>query len=167
MELIKVVERLPEPQPVQAILTLPFELRQKSRLRAKLDSGEEVGLMLERGQVLRNGDCLRAENGLIIEIKAAPEAVSTIISDDPLLLARACYHLGNRHVPLQIEPNKCRYLEDHVLDDMVIALGLTVSHEQASFEPEAGAYGHSHTGHSNTGHSHSHSHGTDHHHHHD
>lgn len=170
MELIKVTERLSQPQPAQAVLTLPFELRQKSRLRAQLNNGEDVGLMLERGQVLRNGDCLRAENGLIIEVQAAIETVSTIHSDDALLLARACYHLGNRHVPLQISERWCRYLQDHVLDDMVTALGLTVSHEQAPFEPEAGAYGHSNQGHSNDAHSkHSHTHKhlhDDHHHHH-
>lgn len=167
MSIIKVIERLDQAQKPQATLTLPFELRQKSRLRATLDNGEEVGLMLERGQVLRHGTQLRAETGLIIEVQAAPESVSTVYSSDPLLLARACYHLGNRHVPLQIAEGLCRYQHDHVLDDMVRSLGLEVIHEIASFEPEAGAYGHSHTnhGHSNTNshdHSHHHPHADDH-----
>lgn len=125
---------------VDTCLTLPFELRQKSRLRTRLDNNIEIGLLLPRGTVLRQGDLLRADNGLVIEIKAANESVSTATSTDPLLLARACYHLGNRHMPLQIGNTWLRYLHDHVLDDMVKNLGLNVIAEQAAFEPEAGAY---------------------------
>lgn len=163
MALIKVTELLDQPATAQATLSLPFELRQKSRLRANLDSGEEVGLILPRGHVLRGGDCLKAENGMVIQLTAADESVSTVTAPDPLTLQRACYHLGNRHVPLQITESWIRYLEDHVLDDMVISLGLSVTHEQAPFEPEVGAYhkhGHSHDdahGHKHT-HSHSHTH---------
>ena len=157
---IKVTEKLSVPTTAQASLTLPFELRQKSRLRAQLDNGEEVGLMLPRGEVLRGGDCLRAENGLLIELKAADEAVSTVTCPDTLLMQKACYHLGNRHVPLEITPHGLRYLQDHVLDDMVQSLGLNVIHETAPFEPESGAY-QQHT------HSHSHSHNHDHDHHQD
>jgi urease accessory protein len=135
-----ITERLPHRCDAQAILTLPFEQRQKCRLRTRLDNGEEVGLMLPRGAVLRNGECLRAENGLIVELKAAAEPVSTVHSDDNLLLQRACYHLGNRHVLLQIGGGWIRYLQDHVLDDMVRTLGLSPSHEHEPFEPEAGAY---------------------------
>lgn len=166
MDIIKVTEKLNHTQTAQATLTLPFELRQKSRLRATLDNGDEVGLILERGQVLRHGTQLRSENGLIIEVHAAPESVSTFYSNDPLLLARACYHLGNRHLPLQIANGWCRYQHDHVLDDMVRSLGLEVKHETAPFEPEAGAYDHSHdsqsthphTDHNHHKHHHSHSH---------
>ena len=141
---------------VNTSLTLPFELRQKSRLRTQLDNNIEIGLLLPRGTVLRQGDLLRADNGLVIEIKAADESVSTATSTDPLLLARACYHLGNRHMPLQIGNTWLRYLHDHVLDDMVKNLGLDVIAEHASFEPEAGAY----TGANNihAGHSHAHAH---------
>jgi urease accessory protein len=146
MAVIKVTERLEQAEPAQATLTLPFELRQKSRLRATLDNGEEVGLMLERGHILRGGDCLRAENGTVIQLRAAPEPVSTATSADGLLLQRACYHLGNRHVPLQIMPGGIRYMQDHVLDAMAQALGLHIKHENAPFEPEAGAY-HSHSHH--------------------
>ena len=125
-------------------LTLPFDLRQKSRLRTYLDNGEEVGLMLPRGEVLRHGDCLQAEDGTIIRIHAAKEQVSRIKSDNRLLLQRVCYHLGNRHVPLQISETWISYQQDHVLDSMVRSLGLEVSHVQQAFEPEAGAYhGHS------------------------
>ena len=160
MALIKVTELLDHPATAQATLSLPFELRQKSRLKANLDSGEEVGLMLPRGRVLRGGDCLKAENGMIIQLNAAEESVSTVTAPDTLTLQRACYHLGNRHVPLQISDNWIRYLKDHVLDDMVFSLGLSVMHEQAPFEPEVGAY-------HNKGHGHDHDHKHDHEHTHD
>ena len=141
---LQIVERLAEPLPAQATLTLPFELRQKSRLRTRLDSGEDVGVFLARGTVLRDGDRLRTVNGLIVAVRAAPEAVSTARTDDPLRLARAAYHLGNRHVALQLGPGWLRYLHDHVLDGLAQALGLSVVSEQAPFEPEAGAYGGGH-----------------------
>jgi len=136
-------------------LTLPFDLRQRSRLRAMLDDAREVGLFLPRGTVLRGGDRLVADDGTVVEVCAADETVSTVRAPmQPLI--HAAYHLGNRHVPLQIGEGWLRYGHDHVLDDMVRGLGLEVSCEQAPFEPEGGAYGggHSH-GH---GHSHSHSH---------
>ncbi len=141
---LQITERLREPVDAQATLTLPFEQRQKSRLRTRLDNGRDAGLFLPRGTVLRHGDRLRATSGLIVEVRAAPEAVSTARADDALLLARAAYHLGNRHVALQLGPGWLRYLHDHVLDGMVRELGLAVSHEQAPFEPEAGAYGGEH-----------------------
>lgn len=127
-----------------SLLTLPFELRKKSRLKAKLDDGTEVGLILSRGELLRGGDYLCAENKLIIKIVAAQESVSTITHKDNLMLMRASYHLGNRHVPLQINNAWVRYEHDHVLDEMVKGLGLNVSVETAPFEPEAGAYGGGH-----------------------
>jgi urease accessory protein len=140
-----------------ATLTLPFELRQKSRLHTKLDDGTEAGLFLERGTVLRDGDLLRAENGAVIAVRAAAEDVSTAHARDAHLLARACYHLGNRHVPLQIGDGWVRYQHDHVLDDLLIQLGLSVKFERTAFEPESGAYG----GHGH-GHHHDHDHGHDH-----
>jgi len=124
-------------------LTLPFELRQKSRQRVTLDNGEEVGLFLARGTVLRNGDLLEAENGLVVEVKAAPETLSVAHTADRHMMLRACYHLGNRHVPVQIGEDSVSYLHDHVLDDMLRGLGLEISSETAPFEPESGAY-HSH-----------------------
>ena len=134
-------------------LTLSFEYRQKSRQRVTLDSGEDAGVYLPRGIVLRNGDMLKADDQRIIRIIAAPESTSVVRSDDVLLLMRACYHLGNRHIPLQIEIQAVRYRHDHVLDDMVVSLGLQVEQEMAAFEPESGAY-HSHSG----GHQHGHEH---------
>ena len=121
-------------------LTLPFEQRQKSRLRVTLDNGNEAALILERGTVLRHGDLLRATNGQVVEVRAASEMVSVVSESNAHLLSRVCYHLGNRHVPLQIGNGWLRYLRDHVLDDMVRSLGLVVEHQEASFEPESGAY---------------------------
>lgn len=134
------------------VVKLPYELRQKSRLKVTLDDGREAGLFLERGDILRGGDCLQAEDDSIIQVEADKETVSTVHSNDPLLLARACYHLGNRHVPLQIRAQQLTYLHDHVLDDMLKQLGLEVNTCKAPFEPESGAYG------SAAGHGHSHHH---------
>ncbi|QSA97426.1 urease accessory protein UreE [Methylococcus sp. EFPC2] len=128
-------------------LTLPYDARQKSRLLAKLDGGANVGLFLPRGTVLRGGDMLTGPGGEVVRVVAAPEPLSVARSDDALLFARACYHLGNRHVPLQILEGELRYLRDHVLDGMLCGMGLVVESEQAPFEPEAGAYAHGGHGH--------------------
>jgi urease accessory protein len=121
-------------------LTLPFDQRQKSRLRVTLDNGNEASLILNRGVVLRHGDLLRSACGEVIEVRASLESVSIVHEPNSHLLSRACYHLGNRHVPLQIRDGSLCYLHDHVLDDMVRSLGLVVEHQEASFEPESGAY---------------------------
>jgi urease accessory protein len=134
-------------------LTLTFELRCKTRLRTQLDSGEEAGLFLERGAILRAGDKLQCKDGRVVEVFAAPEKVSEARSDDPLLLARAAYHLGNRHVPVQVAASLLRFGQDHVLGDMLRGLGLAVSETEAPFEPESGAYG----GHGGHAHPHGHS----------
>ncbi|MDX1432319.1 MAG: urease accessory protein UreE [Gammaproteobacteria bacterium] len=136
-------------------LTLSFEQRSKGRLRAFGDHGREIALMLERGHVLRGGTLLTGPCGDVLLVRAAPERVSEVRSHVPRELARAAYHLGNRHVSLQIGDAWLRYLGDHVLDDMMRGLGFTVHALEAPFEPESGAYapaGHSHDGHG--GHSH-------------
>lgn len=144
--IVRIHERLQTSAPAMATLILSFEERQKSRQRARLESGEEVGLNLPHGTVLRGGDRLRADDGRVIEVRAAPEPVSTAASVDPIQLARAAYHLGNRHVAVQIGAGWVRYLRDHVLDGMVRALGMTLRQEIIPFEPEAGAYQrHTHT----------------------
>ncbi len=139
-------------------LTLPFELRQKSRLVATLDSGRQIALALPRGHVLRNGSLLLASDGAVVEVRSAQEELSVVASGDPTELLRAAYHLGNRHVALQIEAQGLAYLHDHVLDDMVRGLGLTPRVEQRPFEPESGAYGrsaaHTHAPHDAHGHHH-------------
>jgi urease accessory protein len=126
-------------------LTLAFEDRRKSRLRACLEDGREVAVLLPRGTWLHDGDYLRDERaGVIVEVKAAMERLSVARAADHHTLARAAYHLGNRHVPVQLGEDSVAYPHDHVLDDLVLALGLTVSCESRPFEPEAGGYGHSH-----------------------
>ena len=143
--MLSITTRLSTRRTADAQLVLPFELRQKSRLRTALATGEEVGLNLDRGHILRGGDQLLADDGRVVEIVAAKENVSVVTAVDPLQLARAAYHLGNRHVSVQVGQGWLRYLHDHVLDEMVRGLGLTVSQEVLPFEPEAGAYaGHSH-----------------------
>ncbi len=121
-------------------LTLPFGQRCKSRLRVRLSDGREAALRLPRGTVLRGGSFLESDDGTVIGVRAAEEDVSTAHSGDRLALARICYHLGNRHVPLQIGSGWVRYAHDHVLDEMVRGLGVEVVREEACFEPEAGAY---------------------------
>ena len=138
--MIEVHEVLRESLVASEQLILPFELRQKSRLRTTSVAGTELALLLPRGTVLRDGDRLRAVNGLVIAVQAAAESVSTARTDNVTQFARVCYHLGNRHMPLQVGAGWLRYLADHVLDKMVEELGLEVSHEQAPFQPEAGAY---------------------------
>ena len=134
-------------------LLLPFEARCKSRLRTRLASGEECGLFLDRGTVLRGGDRLAANDGRVVEVVAAPEALCEAVSGDPLLLLRAAYHLGNRHVAVEIGPGRLRFARDAVLAEMVRGLGLPVKDVEAPFEPESGAYaGHAHPqGHSADG----------------
>jgi urease accessory protein len=124
-------------------LTLAFADRRRSRLRARLDDGREVALLLPRGSHLHDGDRLLDETGeLCVAVCAAQETLSWVSTSDPLLLARAAYHLGNRHVPVQVGPGWLAYQHDHVLDGMVAELGLAVETRRAPFEPEAGGYRH-------------------------
>ena len=128
---------------VKGQLKLPFESRQKSRLKAKLVSGEEVGLILPRGEILRGGDLVTASDGRVIEIVAQDEKLLHVETKE---LAKAAYHLGNRHVPVEVGESYLRIAEDHVLEEMLKKLGAKVSRVEAPFEPEAGAYGgHSHS----------------------
>ena len=140
---------------------MPLEQRIKSRVRITLEDGREAGVFLARGDSLKDGDLLQSDDGEVIAVAAAPETVSETLCDDPLLFARACYHLGNRHVPLQIGDGFVRYLHDHVLDEMLRGFGLSVSVVEKPFEPEPGAYGGRGGGHS---HGHGHGHAHDHHH---
>jgi len=143
--MLMLTARLDRAAPAGDTLTLPYALRTRSRLRVRLDSGREAALQLERGLVLCSGDRLAAPDGTVVEVRAAVERVSTAHTDDRLLLARACYHLGNRHVALQVTAAWVRYQHDHVLDAMCEGLGLVVVEEMAPFQPEPGAYaGHGH-----------------------
>ena len=127
-------------------LLLPFERRQKSRLRTQLVSGEEVSLMLPRGEVLRGGDLVVASDGRVFDVVAESERVLNVVCATPAALARAAYHLGNRHVAVEVGDGYLRLADDHVLEEMLKGLGATVTALEAPFEPEAGAYagGHAH-----------------------
>ena len=138
-------------------LTLPLAQRVRARLRVILDNGEDAGLFLDRGPIMRGGDLLQSEQGLVVQVIAAPEPVSVVTTDDWHLLARVCYHLGNRHTPLQILPGEVRYSHDHVLDELVKGLGLVSTFAKLPFEPEPGAYGEHGSEHAH-GHSHAHGH---------
>ena len=134
---------------VRGTLKLPFESRQKSRLKTTLVSGEEVGLVLPRGEILRGGDLVTASDGRVIEIVAQDEKLLHVETGE---LAKAAYHLGNRHVPVEVGEGYLRIAEDHVLEEMLKKLGAKVSHVQAPFEPEAGAYAGGHHTHDEMGH---------------
>ncbi|WP_442769337.1 urease accessory protein UreE [Zoogloea ramigera] len=126
-----------------------YDARKRSRLRLTLVSGREAGIFLERGEHLQGGDRLITDDGgTVVEIVAAPEKLIEAIADSPLLFARAAYHLGNRHVPVQILPTEAggrlRFQADHVLADMIRGLGCAVAEIEAPFQPEAGAYGGGH-----------------------
>ncbi len=142
--MLKLTELAPPETAVDDVLTLPYEARQKSRLPARTQGGVEVGVFLPRGHFLRSGMVLTGATTFRVRVQAAPETLSIVRTDDVLLFARACYHLGNRHVALQILTGELRYLSDHVLDHMLAGLGLEVQHAQLPFEPEAGAYQHAH-----------------------
>ena len=133
-------------------LLLPFDLRMRSRLRTRLVSGEEAVLKTERGAILRGGECLRAEDGRVVRVSAAPEKVMHVTCADRFELTRAAYHLGNRHVPVEIGDGYLRIAADHVLLDMLLGLGARVEELEAPFEPESGAYGGGHGHHDEAGH---------------
>jgi urease accessory protein len=122
-------------------VTLTFDARCKSRLLVELDNGERAGLLIERGRVLRGGDRVRLADGREVEIVASDESLIEAASSDPVLIAKAAYHLGNRHVALQVMKDRLRCLADHVLADLLKGLGLEVRSISAPFEPESGAYG--------------------------
>jgi urease accessory protein len=138
---------------VDGELVLPFELREKSRLRAKLVSGEDVAVFTVRGTVLRNGDLLKGDDGRVVKIIAAKEATYRIDCKTQRDMLRCAFHLGNRHTQTQVDGDRStgtlRIRRDTVLKDMLEGLGATVTEEDAPFDPESGAYasgGHSHHG---------------------
>jgi urease accessory protein len=166
--MLRFTEVVAAPAPATAVLTLGFEDRRRSRMRVRIDDGREAALLLPRGTILRDGDTLRdPEAGELVTVRAADQTLSRVRAEDAVTLARAAYHLGNRHIPVQVGPGWLAYEHDHVLDDMVAELGLKVETCIAPFEPEAGGYRH---GDSNGGHHHErehphehrHAHGHDH-----
>ncbi|SFW15914.1 urease accessory protein UreE [Nitrosovibrio sp. Nv17] len=156
--------RIAQADSVFSQLILPYELRENSRLRTTLASGEEIAIFTERGTVLRNNDLLASEDGRVVQIVAAQEPTYRITCRTPRDLLRCAFHLGNRHTQTQVGDGFLRILQDSVLKEMIEGLGATVTEESAQFEPESGAYsggGHHHgDGHDHShDHDHSHSHG--------
>ncbi|MBX3636111.1 MAG: urease accessory protein UreE [Rubrivivax sp.] len=143
---------------------LDWDTRCKSRFEATDGSGRRLGVFLPRGSVVRGGDVLVAEDGSLVRVLAAPQPVLVVRAcaqhGTPLDLPRAAYHLGNRHVQLEVRADALQLEPDHVLADMLRQMHLIVTEEQQPFEPEAGAYqagsGHAHHGHE---HGHGHDHG--------
>ena len=158
-----------------ATLELDWDTRQKSRFDAVDSQGRRIGVFLPRGGAVRGGDILVAEDGSLIAVKARAEpllAVTVGAHGTPLDLLRAAYHLGNRHVPLEVTPTRLQLEPDHVLAEMLKRMGLVVETVEAPFEPEGGAYdsavgdhGHDHHHHDGHHHDHGHAHGHDHGHH--
>ena len=152
-----------------ASVTLDWDTRCKSRFDATDSTGRQLGVFLPRGTVVRGGDVLVAEDGSLVRVEAAPQAVLRITfcseHGTPFDLMRAAYHLGNRHVPIELRPDHLKIEPDHVLAEMLRAMHMTVTEVQQPFEPEGGAYGdnammgHDH-GHGHA-HGHSHAHGHD------
>lgn len=146
--MLKLTERLGPITASQAddTLTLPFELRIRGRLKAVSETGCQLGLFLDRGPVLRDGEGLRADNGEVVRIRAAIEPVVTARIETGLPLARLAYHLGNRHVQLALgedaQGGYVRFPPDHVLEALAEHLGARLDHHQAPFDPEPGAYRH-------------------------
>lgn len=132
---------------VDEVLELAFALRERSRFRATMLSGEEIGVDLPRGTLLRHGDRLRLGDGRVVAVEAAPERLIEVHAHDAVALARIAYHVGNRHVPIQIGDGWLRLLPDHVLQAMIERLGGHVHEVDEGFQPESGAYGHSHVHH--------------------
>lgn len=142
---------------------LDWDVRQKSRFDATDSSGRTLGVFLPRGTAVRGGDVLVAEDGSLVKVIAAPQAVLKITHctdhGTPFDLIRAAYHLGNRHVPIELKPDHLKIEPDHVLADMLRAMHLIVTTVDEAFEPENGAYA---TGGHHGGHSHGHDHAHDH-----
>jgi urease accessory protein len=140
--------KITQAEKIDGELVLPYELREKSRLRASLASGEEVAVFTVRGTVLRNGDLYRCDDGRIVKVIAAAEATYRVDCASPRELLRCAFHLGNRHTQAQVDGTVTdaflRIRRDPVLKEMLLGLGATVTEEQAPFEPESGAYGGGH-----------------------
>ncbi|HEN9522951.1 TPA: urease accessory protein UreE [Acinetobacter baumannii] len=140
-------QRLEDISPDQAFETveLTFDTRQKSRFRAALASGVDIGADLPRTGILRSGSYIVTQEGDVLRVDAKPERLMKVTAQTEFDLLKAAYHLGNRHVPLMLTPTALYFEPDHVLAEMVEGLGLAVTETDHPFEPESGAYAqHSH-----------------------
>ena len=146
--MVILTERLPTETKVEVSFTLPLtaEARTKTRQRLEISEGNWICLRLPRGTILKDGDLLLSEaDNVVVRIVAQPEPVITVRGKTRLDLLKAAYHLGNRHVPIEITPEYLRLTPDPVLHSLLIKLGLQVIEETVPFHPETGAYGHSHS----------------------
>ncbi len=143
-----------------ATIELDWDVRQKSRFDATDSQGRQLGVFLPRGTLVRGGDVLVAEDGSLVRVLAAPQPVLVITPctahGTPFDLVRAAYHLGNRHVPIELKPDHLKIEPDHVLADMLRAMHLIVRVDNLAFEPEGGAYGAHAQGHGIGQHAHEH-----------
>ncbi|HEE5795406.1 TPA: urease accessory protein UreE [Acinetobacter baumannii] len=140
-------QRLEDISPDQAFETveLTFDTRQKTRFRAALASGVDIGADLPRTGILRSGSYIATQEGDVLRVDAKPERLMKVTAQTEFDLLKAAYHLGNRHVPLMLTPTALYFEPDHVLAEMVEGLGLAVTETDHPFEPESGAYAqHSH-----------------------
>ncbi|NEP12538.1 MAG: urease accessory protein UreE [Symploca sp. SIO2C1] len=140
-------ERLPASRKINVSFTLSLTAEERSRSRYRYENyeGQALYLRLPRGTILQDGDLLRSPNQeVVIRIAAKPEPVITVTSPIPVNLLRAAYHLGNRHVLLEVAPNYLRLSPDPVLQAMLEQLGVESKEEVVAFKPEIGAYGHTH-----------------------
>ena len=145
---------------------LDWDVRQKSRIEATDSLGRAINVFLPRGTALRGGDVLVCEDGSLVRVKAAPQPVLVVTHcadhGTPFDLLRAAYHLGNRHVPLELQPDRLLLEPDHVLADMLRMQHLIVTEASSAFEPEGGAYGAGAGAHAGHAHGHDHGHKHDH-----
>jgi urease accessory protein len=137
----------PEDAVVDDVLELAYDARERSRLRASMLSGEEIGIDLPVGTVLQHGCKLALTDGRVVAVEAAQEDLVEVTARDAAGLARIAYHIGNRHVPVQVGDGWLRILPDHVLEAMVQGLAGRARRVADRFQPESGAYGHGHVHH--------------------
>jgi urease accessory protein len=170
--MIQISKRIPQGKGLAPVLVkrattieLDWDVRQKSRFAATDSAGRALGIFLPRGTLVRGGDVLVAEDGSLVRVLAAPQPVLVITHcahhGTPFDLTRAAYHLGNRHVPIELQPDHLKIEPDHVLADMLRAMHLIVKAQNLPFEPEGGAYAAGHGGGHDHGHSHNHGHSHD------
>lgn len=147
LAMLRLTQRLPANAAIETplILALTAEERTRSRHHFTAPDGQSFYVQLPRGTVLRDGDLLQAETGEWVRVVASPEPVLTVTSHQPLDLLRAAYHLGNRHVALEVTSNYLRLLPDPVLQSMLEHMSLHVIEEVQPFQPETGAYGSHHS----------------------
>lgn len=138
------------------VVVLDFDHRHRRRLRMQGEGGLDFLLDLPEATAIRDGDGLLLEDGRIVEVRASEEPLAEVKAKDAAHLIRLAWHLGNRHLPVQVEADRLLIREDHVIEDMLQSLGATVAHIEAPFDPEGGAYGHGHH------HGDDHDHGDDH-----